>query len=127
MLPIESKIDPYLGRSFSCQCGRTHRTDVEAVFEGKEAIPSLLCILLSGKYSSVLFVEDVNTHSCTAPFLEPVYQGLKKAGIDFRLLVFPEEEFHPDEKAVGRVLMEMDESTSLLIAVGSGSLNDVCK
>ena len=53
---------------------------------------------------------------------------LDNAGISFSSFVFPfDGHIEPDEKAVGSLTMAFDPACDILLAVGSGVINDCCK
>ena len=52
---------------------------------------------------------------------------MTQAGIGHYALVLPDRELVPDEQAVGKVMEVYERGTDLILAVGSGTLNDLCK
>lgn len=69
-------------------------------------------------------VGDVNTWEAAGKKAE---QELTQAGIGHYTLVLPDRELVPDEQAVGKVMEVYERGTDLILAVGSGTLNDLCK
>ena len=67
---------------------------------------------------------DVNTFAAAG---EAAERELAGAGIRHYTLVLPEKELVPDEQAVGKVMEAYEKGTDLILAVGSGTLNDLCK
>ena len=114
----------YLNKTFSCSCGRVHKTSLKSINLEKGAARTLAAQIISDGYRCPLIVADRNTWPAAGGFIEP---ELKKAGITYRLHILPGEEIHPDEYFTGSVLMACDPKTDLLVAAGSGSINDICR
>jgi len=119
---LNGSIQELTGLSFLCDCGKEHTSDVEDIFfgagmltRGGEAITSL------GK--KALLIADVHTWSRAGERAA----GLLSGKIDVSTYVFPDEALVPDERALGRVLMELEPDTDLLVAVGSGTINDLTR
>ena len=74
------------------------------------------------KEKRVLLVSD----AVTRRFAEPLLASLKASGVHAALFSLPEEEPVADEETVARV-MAAGEGYDYLLAVGSGTLNDLCK
>ena len=58
---------------------------------------------------------------------EKVMQILKDAGIQAKAHVFTGKRFIPDEKALGDLMIDADRTCDLVVAVGTGSINDMCR
>lgn len=84
----------YLNKTFSCSCGRVHKTSLKSINLEKGAARALAARIISDGYRCPLIVADRNTWSAAGGFIEP---ELKKAGITYRLHILPGEEIHPDE------------------------------
>lgn len=76
----------------------------------------------SVKTQRVLLVSD----EVTRQFAEPLLNSLQERGIAASLFTIPEREPVADEATVARV-MAAAENFDYLLAVGSGTLNDLCK
>lgn len=112
--------------AFHCDCGHEHRIKIGALEVGPGVSAHVAGRALP--YACrVLLVADVNTFAVLG---ERVLAQLKDAGIDADAFVFPEEHLHPDAFAVGRLFLEASDENrryGLLIAVGSGVLNDITR
>lgn len=110
-----------------CSCGRTHNAFMPLLKLGSGILGELPSqikelgykkpMVISGPYS----FEAVGRDVCTV---------LKEAGLDFSLFVFPEnggKKLQPNEHAIALAAENFDNSCDLLLTVGSGSVNDVCK
>ena len=112
----------YLGNG-ACACGKTHSVAIDAVVTGSGALKRLPEFV--GQYGSKPFVvADVNTYAAAG---EQVCQILRAAQIPYGSFIFREKALEPDEKAVGAAFMHYDKSCDVILGVGSGVINDICK
>ena len=106
-----------------CPCGRAHTIAIDEVVLGKGVVNRLPEFVK--KYGAKPFVvADVNTYAAAG---ENVCNILKTAGIPYGSFVFPDQALEPDEKAVGAAFMHYDTSCDVIVGVGSGVINDICK
>lgn len=103
-----------------CGCGKVHSTRLQ-VFSGKNALLSLGQTAAS--YGQKAFVlADANTQKAAG---ERVCRLLKEAGLG--VVSHVEGAPMPDERTAGSVLMHYDPACDLIVAVGSGVINDLGK
>ena len=109
-----------------CTCGKIHRCGLKYFKAGPGAVETLPEALLLRKRARPFVVMDRNTERAAGG---KVRKTLKEAGIPFTEYVFPEREgkMEPDEWAVGALTMAMDPNCDVIVAVGSGVINDCCK
>lgn len=106
-----------------CPCGKNHTIAIDEVVVGSGAVNRLPEFVK--KYGQKPFVvADVNTYAAAG---ETVCAILETAGIPFGSFIFKEKALEPDEKAVGAAVMHFDKSCDVVVGVGSGVINDVCK
>ena len=106
-----------------CPCGKVHTIAIDEVVIGSGAVKRLPEFVK--KYGKKPFVvADVNT--CAAAG-ETVCAILDDAGISYGSFVFRDTALEPDEKAVGAAFMHLDNSCDVIVGVGSGVINDICK
>lgn len=118
-------IDDYLGKTFTCECGKEHRVAIEKVVIGNGAIGKIPALLNSFGFKKVYMAADKNTFEAAGAQVEKV---ITEAGIRFSKHVYlREHDLVPDETAAGEFIFHMDRDTDVIIAVGSGVLNDLCK
>ena len=106
-----------------CPCGRPHTTAIDEVVVGSGAVNRLPEFVK--KYGKRPFVvADVNTYAAAG---EKVCNILQTAQIPYGSFVFKEKALEPDEKAVGAAFMHFDKTCDVIVGVGSGVINDICK
>ncbi len=115
---------PYLGTNDSCACGRSHTCTVKRIDIGHGALGRLGELVRELGYSCVHIVADLNTWEAAGKAAEQV---LADAGIETSSYVVPEVEPVPDEQVIGQLFAHFNQDADLVLAVGSGTLNDLCK
>ena len=125
----------YAQADYLCGCGRRHRTDIRQIHVGgpvEAPLHSLLSrhagrggqILQPGR-SRILLVADQNTWRAAGKRAADSLSDLPY-GLD--TCIFPGEPvLLPDEKAVFTIVKALRPETELLLAVGSGTLNDLTR
>ena len=106
-----------------CPCGKTHSTDI-AVISGRDALLQLPCAIQKLGGSKVFVLCDPNTYKAAG---EAVCALLQKNGLPHTLYTLPHDHPVPHEETVGSVMMHYDCSCDVIVAVGSGVINDVAK
>ena len=106
-----------------CACGRQHRFTADVVI-GKGVVEKLPKYVKKYGGTKVFVLSDVNTYAAAG---EQVCSILRRSGIAFSGYSFPQTNLEPDEEAVGGAVMHYDTSCDLILAVGSGVINDIGK
>lgn len=123
---LQTKIEEMPGLSFACDCGREHTVDIEKIVVKNGILDELVDWLLQYKSGKLFVLSDTNTYGVLG---EKVISRLESE--DFRLKSFVFEtgthDLIPDEHTIGRLLLEMEQDTSFVLAVGSGVLNDIAR
>ena len=107
-----------------CSCGKTHACTVDKIICRSGAIDETVSVVNACAAKKVFVLCDVNTYRVAG---EKVCAKLKDGGIPYSLYVLPEERPAPDEGTVGSAIMHFDTSADMVIAVGSGVVNDTGK
>lgn len=116
-------IGEILNRDIPCPCGRTHRVRTRRV-----ALETDLAGRLPGHIRDlglperILLIADRNTWAAAGA---EIAAALAAAGMVVTGHVIPGESIHTDERAVGSVMLAAEPAPGLLVAVGSGSINDL--
>lgn len=108
----------------ACSCGKKHVLTVSRIIAENGAIAKLPEILKEHQYKKPFLLADKNTFAAAG---EQVCTVLESAKIAYSKYIFPTGEIEPDEKAVGSAVMHFDPTCDLVIAVGSGVINDIGK
>lgn len=121
---LTMNISQMTGISFECSCGKKHTVNIKNIIINNDCLPEISLLASEYKSGKVFIVGDCNTYNICG---KDVYKYLLKNGFDVYCYTFDDLNLIPDEKALGRLLVEMNEATSLIIAVGSGTINDISR
>ncbi len=105
----------------NCECGREHKCPTDDVVIGKGALDSLPA--LCRDYKSILLVSDKNTNKFAGEVMARIGDKVEKSLIlaDNGAVVIPNEE------KIEEIEKSATKETDLIIGVGSGVINDLCK
>ncbi|MBQ4354285.1 MAG: sn-glycerol-1-phosphate dehydrogenase [Clostridia bacterium] len=114
-------LSDYCSRRIPCSCGREHYCPISDIVIESGALNRLPDILAS--YSAIYLVADRNTYRACG---ERVYDLIRErcAGV---YIFACEDALVPDEKAIRIAKEHMPKNTDLILGVGSGVINDLCK
>lgn len=122
---LDRPISQWAGMEYSCACGKSHKVDIQAIRVGSGVMQELPGILRDLGASHIFLVADNYTYEAAGRQVE---QLLDQAGLAYHKRVFQTETpLVPNEYALGSVLATMTSQDDMLLAVGSGTLNDVTK
>lgn len=122
---LDRPISQWAGMKYSCACGKSHKVDIQAIRVGSGVMQELPGILRDLGASHIFLVTDNYTYEAAGRQVE---QLLDQAGLAYHKRVFQTETpLVPNEYALGSVLAAMTSQDDMLLAVGSGTLNDVTK
>ena len=90
---------------------------------GSGVLKELPEVLSQYKGKKILLVADKNTYAVAGHKVEDMLSG------EFLLdkLIYQDDHLPPDEKSLGSLLMALENDTSLMLTVGSGTLNDITR
>ncbi len=106
-----------------CPCGRAHRFHAQ-VLSGPGVMEQVPETVKRFGAKKVYLLSDCHTWPAAGA---RVAQLLEKAGIGYVSHCFRQEHLEPDETSVGSAVMHFDWDCDLVMAVGSGVLNDIGK
>ena len=117
------KLNDLLNRDLVCRCGRTHRCDIDTVRIGKGALETLGEALSA--YRRILLVSDEHTYPLCGDRVSALLGDRLEGRCD---LVSGEEGLVvPDEDSIARIEGALTPETDLILGIGSGVINDLCK
>ncbi|NLJ79779.1 MAG: sn-glycerol-1-phosphate dehydrogenase [Firmicutes bacterium] len=118
------KLTDYLGAEFECECGKVHKTELETVEISAGALKKVAGIMRGHGLRKAFVVTDHNTYKVAG---ERLLSLLGEEEIGVASHVFDEPKLLPNEYAVGKLLLNFDSECDLIIAVGGGTINDLCR
>ena len=120
-LPIEKLLR---AEGYDCDCGKHHTVRLKKVIIGQGALFQVGSVLRELGVTHPMIVADQNTYRVAG---RQVYDLLTGAGVKCELFVFPQAHVEPSEFSVGQVIMKFVPGVDCMLAVGSGTINDICK
>lgn len=124
---LKMRASDMTGYSYLCGCGRRHSVDIRKIAVGSGVVYRLPELLSDFQKKKIMLVSDKNTWEIAGA---QVYEILSKANFTVKLYTAESEDYPivvPDERVVARLLYETEQDTALLLGVGSGTINDLCK
>jgi len=122
---LNLKTEEIAGLCFDCSCGRRHEVGIRNIIAGTGVLGRITEVASEFKHGRIFIIADNNTYSICSKNIEEL---LCQKGFDAYSYVFTgEHPLVPDEKALGRLIIEVAENTSLIVAVGSGTINDLAR
>lgn len=123
---LEKSIHELADLHFLCSCGKEHRVDIHDITVGHGVLPKIVEILKKFEVRHPYLLADKNTYALCG---KTVQNHLTAAGqYELHSHIFSGDSvLIPDEKAVGAALLDMEPKDDLILAVGSGTLNDIAR
>ena len=105
-----------------CPCGKDHSCPTEAVEIGSGALEKLpqLC----AGYEKILLVADQNTYRVGGEAAEKLLSGKLEGKVIYQT---GDKPLIPNEEALETLAAAVTDKTQLIVGVGSGVINDLCK
>ena len=123
---LNLKLQDFSGMSFDCDCGMKHSLEIEQIVYGQEITQDI--IQAAHQYSAggkILTVCDQHTYKA---FGKNVQEAFVNAGLDSSVYLFTSmHNLLPDNRQIGKLLIEIPNDISLMVAVGSGVINDITR
>jgi len=105
-----------------CECGKVHTCPLDYVIIKKNALESL--VECCEGVEKILVVCDQNTYRACGWKVMEILQEKKLDCVKFETGDMP---LIPDEEAMEMIQKEVTDETELILGVGSGVINDLCK
>lgn len=110
---------------FDCPyCGGHHDTTLKIVECGSGALTKIPATMQSMGVKRPYIICDIHTWEAAGKRVVEILEG---AGVEYAMYRFEEEELDPDEHALGCISMHFDARCDVIMAIGSGVLNDLSK
>jgi len=113
-------IKSVLGGKYDCACKKEHPCDIKFVEIGDGVLEKLPEICAD--FKAITLVADGNTYPLCGDKVTALL-GDKIAS----KMIFGKEIVVPNEDAIAKIEAQMTETTDLLLGIGSGVINDLCK
>ncbi len=115
----------FLNAKLECQCGKPHSINIDKVIIGKDALKQVPDVVRTFGAKKVLLVADTNTYEVAGM---KVASLLEENHLSYKSYVYKvTRDLVPDEEAVGKLLLQVEKNTDLIVTVGAGTLNDIVK
>ena len=109
---------------FACECGKVHKTDLKYIDIGRGVISKLPERVRQLGGTHVQLYADGNTWRAAG---EQAAALLEQAGIPCEVYCFPQKRVYADAAPVGQAAMHFTHACDLIVGVGTGTVNDICK
>ena len=117
-------LQEYIGKKIQCSCGKVHFSNVKCIDIDRDAVKRLPVHIKELGYKKVYLVADKNTWKAAGM---AAAKELEEAKVEFEKLVLDYDELIPDETVIGELMVAFPKDADLVLAVGSGTINDLCK
>ncbi len=117
-------LNEYINREIHCSCGHTHFSGVKVIDIDKGAVDRLPALIRDLGHEKVFIVADKNTWPAAGA---KAAQVLGTCGVTYDKVILDYDEVVPDETVVGEIMTAFPMGYDLVLCVGSGTLNDLCK
>lgn len=114
----------YINKEIKCSCNKIHSTNLKEIEISEGALKKLPEFVHKYKYKKVCIVSDKNTYKVAG---EKTYEILTNGAIDTCNIILEEDNLISDESALGMIMVGIEPECDLIIAIGSGTVNDLCK
>lgn len=122
MFAAPHPLGDYLDTHFTCDCGREHYASLKYVSVRKGALEDLPVFAKELGLKSLYLISDKITRGIAGDRCMEILAG---AGIKAKLLELRNTGF--DEATVGEILIEMPDDCDVVVAVGTGAINDMTR
>ena len=103
-----------------CACGKAHKCPIKHVIIGEGATSALSDI--TKKYKKILLVADENTYAAARGAESYINEKI------YDRIIFPGNVILvPNEDSINRIKSKINNETDLILGIGSGVINDLCK
>lgn len=113
------------GIAFRCTCGQTHEVAIRAMLLEDGALSRTYDLIERLKLGrKAMMLADVASYAAAGRELAA---KLRERGMNVAESVYPERQLYADEKALAKALLDLEPDADMVIAVGSGTINDIAR
>ena len=111
---------------FACDCanGMCHEVPLKEVLLEKGALAKVPAVIKKYGGNKAYIVADKNTWAAAG---EDVANALEGVAMPYAKYVFAQEHIGADATPVGQAVLGFDHSCDVIVGVGTGTINDICK
>lgn len=123
---LGKQIKEMANMEFECSCSKKHKIEMKHIYVGEGVYTKIVDIVKEISPKEILIVCDKNTYKALGKSVE---MKIEESGFNFKDIILSsgEGDLVPDERTIGRLLVEVGDETELIVAVGSGTINDVSR
>lgn len=107
-----------------CSCGKSHNACIPQISIKNGAIDDLPAFINKNGYKKAFILSDVKSYRAVG---DKVCNILNRENIRFTKYTIIDECVKPDEKTVGNAMLHFDKDCDVVVAIGSGVINDTGK
>ena len=115
-------LSTYLDTHFTCDCGKEHYASLKYVSVRKDALEDLPVFAKELGFKSLYLISDKITYDIAGKRCMKI---LAAAGVKAHMVTLVHTGF--DEATVGELLINMPDDCDLVVAVGTGAINDMTR
>lgn len=115
-------LSDYLDQRFQCDCGQEHYASLKFVSIRKDALEDLPRFAKERGFSSLYLISDALTCEIAG---QRCVELLEAQGLKASILKLRHTDF--DEATVGEMIINMPDDCDLMVAVGTGAINDITR
>lgn len=115
---------PMFDENKICSCGKYHKTFIPECIIEKNAVAKIADYAKMFNAKKAFIVADINTYTVAGDKVEKL---LSESGISVSKYIFNNTQLEPDEYAAGALALHYDPKSDIIIAIGSGVINDLSK
>ena len=115
-------LSTYLDTHFTCDCGKEHYASLKYVSVRKDALEDLPVFAKELGFKSLCLISDKITYDIAG---KRCMEILAAAGVKAHMVTLVHTGF--DEATVGELLINMPDDCDLVVAVGTGAINDMTR
>mgnify|MGYP000030357362 FL=1 len=114
------------GADFDCSCGRHHTLDIRHIIMGQGVLKELTKVLEPFSGKKVYMLSDNHTFKAAGDRVLSILEG-EDYLVKNVMLDSGDDILIPNEQAVGTMFLNLEPDTAVIVAVGSGTINDMAK